>query len=49
MGKTVTFNDQDKVLIQRIEQYRKKKNLSSFVATVRELCDAALQLKRIAN
>ena len=49
MGKTVTFNDQDMDLIQRIEQYRKKKKLSSFVAAVRELCDAALQLKRIVN
>lgn len=43
--KEVTFTDNDKELIARIEKYRKEKNLKSFVGAVRQLCTNALTMK----
>lgn len=48
MKKTVTFNSNDKALINRIEQYQKEHNLT-FIGAVRDLCDCALKLKQITK
>ena len=42
MGKQITFNDSDKVLIQKIQTYKEEHNISSFVEAVRQLCRAGL-------
>ncbi|MDE6470833.1 MAG: hypothetical protein K2L19_07415 [Eubacterium sp.] len=47
--KTIKFLENDKSLVKRIEKYQKSKELSSFVAAVRELCDDALTLKKISK
>lgn len=49
MGKTATFTDKDQDLIRRIQQYQKEKKLSSFIDAVRQLCNDALQLKKIVK
>ena len=47
--KGVKFTDNDKELVQRIEQYRKEQKLSSFVEAVRKLCNNALDLRKITK
>ena len=47
--KTATFISQDKELVRKIEQYQKTHNLTSFIATIRELCNIALTLKEITK
>lgn len=47
--KGVKFTENDKELIQRIEQYRKEQKLSSFVEAVRKLCNNALDLRKITK
>lgn len=49
MVKGVKFTDNDKELVQRIEQYRKEQKLSSFVEAVRKLCNNALDLRKITK
>lgn len=41
--KQVTFCDKDKELIKKIEDYKEEKGLPSFVETVRQLCNDALE------
>lgn len=47
--KTVSFSEMDSSLVKRIGKYQKSKGLNSFIAAVRELCDAALILKEITK
>lgn len=47
--KTVSFSENDTLLVKRIKKYQKSKDLNSFVAAVRELCDDALILKKISK
>lgn len=47
---TVTFDkDRDKELLKKIEWFQKQRKLPSRVAAVRELCEDALTLKKIAK
>ena len=46
--KRVTLTDKkDTELIRKIEQYQTEKGLSHFVDAVRQLCNDALQLKKL--
>ncbi len=47
--KVVTFTSSDAKLVRKIEKYQKTRNLKSFIAAVRELCDNALTLKEIVK
>lgn len=49
MGKTATFTEKDTELIRRIQQYQNEKGLSHFIDAVRQLCNDALQLKKITK
>ena len=49
MGKTATFTDKDQDLICRIQKYQDEKGLSHFIDAVRQLCNDALQLKKIVK
>lgn len=49
MKKTATFTEKDTELIRRIEQYQRERGLSHFIDAVRQLCDDALQLKKITK
>ena len=49
MSKIVKFIESDKELIDRITDYQKAHGLSSFIATVRKLCNDALQIERIRH
>jgi len=44
--KTASFTDKDAKLIEEIQRYQKSKDLSTFVAAVRELCRDALVIKQ---
>lgn len=46
--KTIHFIESDKELVDRIEKYRKERNLS-FIAAIRILCADALDFKRITK
>ncbi len=45
MKKLVTFGPRDDELVKQINAYQKKKNLPSFIAAIRELCDIALNFE----
>lgn len=47
MKKTVTFTDNDKTLVERLEKYKKVKGYKSLIQVVRDLCDDALTLINI--
>lgn len=47
--KTVSFSENDTLLVKRIKKYQAAKGLNSFVSAVRELCDDALTLKEIVK
>mgnify|MGYP007048203368 FL=1 len=49
MKKTVTFTDNDKTLVERLEKYKKVKGYKSLIQVVRDLCDDALTLKEISK
>ena len=49
MSKHIVFKDDDKELIEQIENYKKAHGLSSFVATVRKLCEVAIQVEEIKH
>ena len=49
MKKIITFSERDRELIKKIEKYQHAKELSSFVAAVRQLCEDALALKKISK
>lgn len=51
MSKTIKFTDtkEDKALLKRIEKYKKENRISSYIETVRRLCDDALTLKKISK
>ncbi len=49
MKKTVTFTDNDKALVKRLEKYKKVKGYKSLIQVVRDLCDDALTLKEISK
>ena len=49
MGKGVTFGDKDAQLIRRIVAYQKERGISSFVETVRQLCEKALKFSEITK
>ena len=49
MAKTVKFNDSDKELINKINEYQKAHGLTSFIATVRKLCKDSLEIEKIRH
>ena len=49
MKKVVSFIDSDQELVDKIEEYQKAHGLSSFVAVVRKLCNAALEIEKIRH
>lgn len=49
MSRTATFSDKDGELVRKIQAYQKEKKLPSFIETVRQLCNDALQLKKITK
>lgn len=49
MGKTATFSDKDGESVRKIQAYQKEKKLPSFIEAVRQLCNDALQLKKITK
>lgn len=49
MGKSITFVDKDAQLIKKIVAYQKERGISSFVETVRQLCEKALKFSEITN
>lgn len=49
MSKRATFTKSDEKLIKQIETYQHAHGLSSFIAAVRDLCQCALDLKRITK
>lgn len=42
MEKQIKFNDHDKELILKINQYQKEHEIKSFIETVRQLCRIGL-------
>lgn len=49
MGKTATFSYKDGESVRKIQAYQKEKRLPSFIEAVRQLCNDALQLKKITK
>lgn len=49
MSKSITFVDKDAQLIKKIVAYQKEKGISSFVETVRQLCEKALKFSEITK
>ena len=49
MRKTITFSENDDILIRQIQEYQTAHGLSSFVATVRKLCKDALAIEKIRH
>jgi len=49
MGKSITFVDKDAQLIKKIVAYQKERGISSFVETVRQLCEKALKFSEITK
>ena len=49
MSRTATFSDKDGESVRKIQAYQKEKNLPSFIEAVRQLCNDALQLKKITK
>lgn len=49
MSKSITFVDKDAQLIKKIVAYQKEKGISSFVKTVRQLCEKALKFSEITK
>lgn len=49
MSKKVNFIESDKELIDKIIEYQKAHGLSSFIATVRKLCNDALEIEKIRH
>ena len=49
MAKMVKFTDNDKELINQIQEYQKAHGLSSFVGAIRKLCKDALEIEKIRH
>ena len=49
MSKSITFVDKDAQLIKKIVAYQKERGISSFVETVRQLCEKALKFSEITK
>ena len=49
MEKHIVFIESDKNLIKKIKDYQKAHGLSSFVGTVRKLCNDALEIEKIRH
>ena len=49
MSRTATFSDKDGESVRKIQAYQKEKKLPSFIEAVRQLCNDALQLKKITK
>ena len=49
MTKQIKFNDNDTELIKRIIEYQNAHGLSSFIATIRKLCNVALEIEKIRH
>ena len=49
MDKSITFVDKDAQLIKKIVAYQKERGISSFVETVRQLCEKALKFSEITK
>lgn len=47
--KQVTFTDNDKELVNQIEEFQKAKNLRHFVEAVRVLCKEGLRMSDIVK
>lgn len=47
--KSITFVDKDAQLIKKIVAYQKERGISSFVETVRQLCEKALKFSEITK
>lgn len=49
VAKMVKFTDNDKELINQIQEYQKAHGLSSFVGAIRKLCKDALEIEKIRH
>ena len=49
MTKQVNFLERDTELIKRIIEYQNAHGLSSFIATIRKLCNVALEIEKIRH
>lgn len=48
-SRTATFSGKEGESVRKIQAYQKEKRLSSFIEAVRQLCNDALQLKKITK